>query len=350
MATDVIESAAPRIQQAPTPGFIDRLLAFVDRLPGPAALTYLIIGVGLALVAHVLFWASATFPVGTVSLNVLLPAFGIAWFGWLLSTLNRVARETFAEFRPALNDPVYEEVYRRRLTSIRDRDAILAGLATLTVIAIMYYGFVRQSVVTLPIEIESESVSAPLWGAMGFVLGIVVLHTIVQLRLVSHLSEVAANVDIFRPAPINAFSRLTAVSALGLIAFVVAYMLYTPEQPPAYVIQEIALLAVAVGSFVLPLRVMNKRLVGEKRRLLSDAQERLKAVLGRIHASIDANDLTNSEKLDHALASVRSEIDVLDHLRTWPWSTSTIRGFVTALLLPIGLIVFSQVVSKFLTV
>src|SRR5215218_105161 len=260
LATDVIDSARPRIEQG-RPRFIDRLLAFVDRLPGPAAVAYFVMGTVLAVIAHVAFWASATFPVGTMSANVLVPAFAIAWFGWLLSTLNRVARETFDEFRPALDDAASEEGYRRTLTSIRDRDAILAGLATLAVLGVVYYGFVRQSVVTLPIEIESEYVSAPLWGAMGFVLGIVVLHTIVQLRLVSHLSEVAANVDIFRPSPINAFSRLTAVSAIGLIAFVVAYMLYTPEQPIAYVIEEIALLAVAVASFVLPLRVMHNRLV-----------------------------------------------------------------------------------------
>jgi len=349
LTTEVIEADA-RADEERKPGFIDRFLRFVDRLPGPAAAWYLMFGIALALVAHAAFWASATFPVGTMSTNVLLPAFAIAWFGWLLSTLNRVARDTFDEFRPALNDAASEEGYRRRLTSIRDRDAILAGLATLAVIAVMYYGFVRQSRLKLPIEIESEIFSAPLWGAMGFVLGIVVLHTIVQLRLVSHLSEVAGNVDIFKPSPINAFSRLTAVSALGLIAFVVAYMLYTPDQPVAYVVQEAALLAVAVASFVLPLRVMHNRLVVEKKRLLGDAQERLKTVLARIHAAVDANDLSISEQLNHALTSVRSEIDVLEHLKTWPWSTATIRGFISALLLPIALIVFTQVVSKYLGV
>ncbi len=346
MATEIIDAADTHVDDKPQPGLIDRLLAFVDRLPGPPAVAYLILGIVLAVLAHLAFWASDTFPVGTVSANVLVPAFAIAWFGWLLSTLNRVARETFHDFRPALGDPASEPRYQRLLTSIRDRDAILAGLATLVVIAVMYYGFVRQSRVSLPVEIET--VSAPLWGAMGFVLGIVVLHTIMQLRLVSHLSHVARNVDIFMPAPINAFSRLTAVSALGLIAFVVAYMLYTPEQPVAYIIQEVALLAVAVGSFVLPLRVMHSRLVLERRRLLGDAQERLKMVLARIHASIDTNDLSVSEQLNHALTSIRAEIDVLDRLRTWPWSTATIRGFVSALLLPIGLIVFTQFVSRYL--
>jgi hypothetical protein len=348
LATEIVETTVLADTAGGRPGAIDRLLGVIDRLPGPAALTYLFIGLSIALVAHVIFWASATYPIGTVSTNVLMPSLALAWFGWLLQTLNRVARETFDEFTPALDDPSVEDTYRRQLTSIRDRDAVLAGLATLVVIAVMYYGFVRQTVGTIPIEIET--VSAPLWGATGFVLGIVVLHTMKQLRLVSHLSAVARVVDIFKPAPINAFSRLTAVSALGLIAFVVAYMLYTPAQPVAYVVQEVALLAVAVASFVLPLRVMHSRLVLEKRRLLSDSQERLKTVLSRVHSAIESSDIGVSDPLNNALVAVRSEIDVLEHLRTWPWSTSTIRGFVTALLLPIGLIVFTQVVSKYLGV
>jgi hypothetical protein len=95
---------------------------------------------------------------------------------------------------------------------------------------------------------------------------------------------------------------------------------------------------------------MNKRLVVEKKRLLGESQERLKTVLARIHASVDGNDLSSAEQLNHSLTSVRSEIDVLEHLRTWPWSTATIRGFVSALLLPIGLIVFTQVVARYIGV
>ncbi|HUR15693.1 MAG TPA: hypothetical protein VMZ33_00280, partial [Candidatus Limnocylindrales bacterium] len=140
-------------------------------------------------------------------------------------------------------------------------------------------------------------------------------------------------------------SKLTAVGALGLIAFVVAYMLYTPDQPIAYVIQESLLLAVAVGSFVLPLRVMHDRLVAEKKRLLGDAQERLKQVLARIHVAVDANDLQPAEQLHHTLTVVLAEIEVLNKLHTWPWSTATIRGFGSALLLPIALIVFTQFID-----
>jgi hypothetical protein len=347
LATDAI-ATTNQTEIQPSRGLIDRLLLFVDRLPGPAAIAYVLLGLGLALAAHLAFWGSATYPFGDVRMNVAVPALAIAWFGWLLQTLNRVASETFDEFRPALGDPASEDAFRRQLTSIRDRDAFLAGVATVIVVTFMYYGFVRQSMGALPIEIES--VSAPLWGAFAFVLGIVVWHTIKQLRLVSHLSAVARNVDIFKPAPINAFARLTAVSAIGLIAFVFAYMLYTPEQPVAYIVQEVALLALAVASFVLPLRVMHSRLVAERKQLLGQAQERLKTVLDRIHRALDGNDLAIAEQLNHQLSSIRAEIDVLDHLRTWPWSTATIRGFVSALLLPIGLIVFTQVVARYIGV
>ena len=129
MATDVVQPTDRIAIREPKPGVIDRLLGFVDRLPGPAAAAYLLIGLALAVVAHLIFWATDSFAVGTISANVLMPALAIAWFGWLLQTLNRVARETFDDFTPALSEPEAEDAYRLQLTSIRDRDAILAGIA-----------------------------------------------------------------------------------------------------------------------------------------------------------------------------------------------------------------------------
>jgi hypothetical protein len=230
------------------------------------------------------------------------------------------------------------------LTTIRDRDALAAGIATTLFVIGTYYGFVRPPGGFMALGIEMTA--APFWFLTSFTLGVLILHTVNQLRLVSRLSAIARNVDIFNPSPINAFSRLTAVSALGLIAFVVAFMLYSPDQPVAYVVQEIALLAVAVASFVLPLRVMHHRLDVEKKRLGAESRERLKQVLARVHREVDSDDLAASEQINHALNSVMTERDFLDKLRTWPWSTATIRGFVTALLLPIALIVFSQVVAR----
>lgn len=325
-------------------GIVDRLLAFIDRLPGPAAAWWLAIGLVLAAAGHVMVWASTQRPPGVIYHDVAAPALIFAWFAWLAHTLNKVAVLSFDEFRSALGEPESEDTYRRRLTSINDRYAVIAAIAAIAIVSFAYYVGVRPFREATPADLER--VSAPLWGLAAMALGIVVLHTITQLRLVSRLSAVARNVDIFKPAPINAFARLTAVSAIGLIAFVVAFMLYSPSQPIAYVVQESAVLVVAAASFVLPLRVMHSRLVAEKLRLMSESQDRLKVVLGRIHEAVDVDDLARAEQLHQTLNALLAERDVLAKLHTWPWSAGTFRGFASALILPIALILFTQVIDR----
>ena len=347
MAAEVVDSRTQSgVRLAPRRGMINRLLAFVDRLPGPAAVAWLAIGLTLALVGHAIVWALSVRPLGVILHDVIGPALIFAWFGWLLTTLNRFAITTFNEFRPVLGDPDAEDGYLASLTTIDDRLAILAGAAAAGIVALAYYGGVRP--LRDPIPPEIEVVSAPLWGLTAFILGIVILHTIRQLRIVSRLGSVARNVDIFKPDPINSLARLTAVSALGLIMFVAAFILYSPEQPIPYVVQEAALLFMAVASFVLPLGVLHRRLVAEKRQLLGRNQDRLKAVLARIHALVDDGDLSRAESLNHTLTAVLAERDVLQRLHTWPWSAGTFRGFASALLLPIALIVFTQVIDRLL--
>jgi hypothetical protein len=346
MATEAAHSQS-QVADVPTHagrGVIDRLLLAVDRLPGPAWLAYLALGVTLAVIGHIVVVAvSAGRPLGLFH-DVAMPALLFAWFAWLIHALNVVARRTFDEFRPALGQPEAEAGYRQALTTIDDRWAVVAAIVANVVVSIAYYVGVRpfrENVVP-----GVELVSTPLWGLTAAVLGVVVWHTIRQLRLVSHLSAVARNVDIFKPQPINAFARLTAVGALGLIAFVVAFVLYSPAQPLAYVIQESFVLAIAAASFVLPLRVMHSRLAGDKARLESASQERVKQMLERIHASVDADDLGRAEQQREALSALLAERDVLARLHTWPWSVSTFRGFASALLLPILLIVLSQVIER----
>lgn len=333
-------------ERAPRPGIIDRFLLAVDRLPGPAWFAYVVLGLVLAVVGHVVVvLVGVNQPIGFYH-DVAMPALIFAWFAWLTHAVNVVARRTFDDFRPALDEPELEEGYRRALISIDDRWAIVAAIVANVVVSFAYYVGVRPF--RDSVNPGVELVSTPLWGLTAAALGVVVLHTVNQLRLVSRLSAIARNVDIFQPQPINAFARLTAVGALGLIAFVVAFVLYSPRQPLAYIIQESIVLAIAVASFVLPLRVMHSRLAAEKSRLESASQERLKVMLERIHEAVDTNDLGRAEQLREALSALLAERDVLARLHTWPWSTSTFRGFASALLLPIMLILFTQVIERFI--
>ncbi|MEX2547247.1 MAG: hypothetical protein WD830_05595 [Chloroflexota bacterium] len=168
------------------------------------------------------------------------------------------------------------------------------------------------------------------------------------MRLVSRLSALAGNVDIFKPVPINAFSRLTAVSAIGILAFVALSVLIVPEQPVAYIVAEAAVIGLAAASFVLPLRVMHGRLAREKTSLLGEAQDRLKLTLARIHAAVDSNDLSTAQQLHESLSTVLAERDVLTKLPTWPWSAGTFRGVASAVLLPVVIFVITRLIDQLL--
>ena len=346
MTVDIVDHApvVERVAVTRRPGIVDRLLGAIDSLPGPASLSWAAIGLALAAAGHLIVWFGSARPLGQIYHDVLAPAMIFAWFMWLTHALNQVGTSAFKEFRPALGYPANEDQYLHKLTSIDDRWAAVAAIVTVAAVSIGYYVGVRPTRGVIPVEIEV--VAAPLWGLVSIALGIVIYHTITQLRLVSHLSAIARNVDIFKPAATNALSRLTAVSALGLIAFVVAFVLFSLEQPLPYIIEEAVVLSIAVASFVLPLRVMHNRLAAEKKRLLSESQDRLKVVLDRLHGSVEANDLASAEQVNHQLTAILAEQDVLAKLHTWPWSATTIRGFVSALVLPIALIVLTQVIDR----
>lgn len=348
MATDTLNAAtiaAP--PDLPSPSWTDRLLSFPDRLPGPAIGWYVASALALLAVAHLAVWATGGTPIGHQEPEIIPPAPFLAYFLWFIHALNRVARFTFDDFRPALGGGTAAQVrYRFELTSIPDRLAVPAIVIAEVIILTAYYFAVRPLRPAVPPAVEV--VSGPLWAMLAAVSGVLFLHTVRQLRLISRLSAMATNVDIFKPAPINSFSRLTAVSAIGIVVFVSLFALGSSDQPPGVIASEGVMIGLAVASFVLPMRVMHGRLVAEKARLQAEAQDRLKAVLALLHRAVDENDLSRADQLQKTLDSVLAERDVLAKLPTWPWTTATFRGLVTAVLLPVTIFVITRVIDRLL--
>jgi hypothetical protein len=53
---------------------VDRLLAWVDRLPGPAWVFYLVVMVGVSLIRHAFRWMDGTIPAGSLDLPLATEA------------------------------------------------------------------------------------------------------------------------------------------------------------------------------------------------------------------------------------------------------------------------------------
>jgi len=63
---------------------------------------------------------------------------------------------------------------------------------------------------------------------------------------------------------------------------------------------------------------------------------------------VDAVDLARGDALNKTLGSLLQQREVLAKLPTWPWSSGTVRGFVSVILLPLVLFMVQRFLGQFL--
>ncbi|MFN2165846.1 MAG: hypothetical protein ACK2U9_06255, partial [Anaerolineae bacterium] len=145
------------------------------------------------------------------------------------------------------------------------------------------------------------------------------------------------SIDLLNPVPVYAFSAVTSRTGLGLVVFAwfMAVQDPTPGLNPVSIFGVSALLLLGVASFVLPLVGMHQRLTAEKDRLIAQVGSRLNATFALLHENVDRRELAQMDKINQALSSLKAERDMLEQLPTWPWRPETLRGFVTAVVLPL---------------
>ena len=355
MASEVLTTvpaaaAADRAQPYP-PSLLDRLYDWIESLPVPIWLSYVIMAVPAALLATAAQWLSGlrSFP----EPEPVQVAWGVVTIALLAAPhrLRFVARTAFEQLRPALGSGVAEpERAKYELTVMRPRP-ILAIIAFSFVITPLFYVIdpVASQVVGLtPAGLVPRLLSEAI---VGTVLVAVLYQAVRQMRIVGRLHAAADHVDPFRPAPLYAFSRLTAEVGFVLIGFNSLGLFLNPAifdsaaAVAIYLPWFVGFTVVAVAVFLVPLLGMHRRLEAAKDRLEDAASGRMRELLGELNEAIDARATSRVDDLDRTISALRHERELLAKLPTWPWSAGTIRGFGSALLLPIAVFL----VQRFLT-
>lgn len=327
--------------------WVDQLTRAIERLAIPAWASYGSLLVGLALLINALDWIGGRNPPGTFD-----PArSGYAVYGVymlaLVHYLNEVAGSKIEAFRPVLD--LSEQEYQRLrygLTTLPAREGALAGVAGLVFVAFVYASELPDDAIAL--ASPAFLIGRFLIDGLTFALfAVLIYHTIHQLRLVSRIHALASRIDLFEPSPLYAFSHLTARTGIGLVVLTVYSFLIEPSIDVLGVGLTALVTVVAAAAFVLPLEGMHRRIVVEKERLQLEADRRLKAIFEELHQSVDDRDLSVSDGLNKTLESLQLERDAIARLPTWPWQPTTLRGFVSALLVPIVLWLIIRALERF---
>jgi hypothetical protein len=340
-----VELEARSAPAVPRGGIVDRAVGWLEGLPGSAVPWIIGAAIVLGLTGHLVSWLSGETPMGEPRPELLLPLPFLAFFLTLIVVLDSVARSSFEEFKASLDESP-ETIGRLRadLTSIPD---IPAALAILVSIVINNVGGGSNGTGAPAEPPLTGIVLAAFWFITISALGLLLLHTLRQLRQVRRMLARVAKVDLLDPGPINAFSRLTAATAGGILTIGVLFALVDATDPSSYGIGiELLFILIAIAFFVLPLRGIHGRLSAEKWRLLGDANARLKLTLDRIHRMVDADDLGRADDLQKTQTALLAERDLYLHISTWPWSPGTFRALASAVMLPIFIGVVLRILSR----
>lgn len=333
------------------PSWLDRFIEWVEQLPGRSLMFYSALGLALALISTVVDWVDGAYPIGTFHAFNMWYGASISYLLALTRYLDGATKAALRNFRPALE--ISEEEYtklRYRLITAPARPTLLCSLVGVAVAALIL-PFVPEWL-TLLGSGTGRLTFVFTWGFNSLMLGVagaVVYHIIHQLRLVRHIFAAQAIVNLFALSPLYAFSGLTSKTAVGLIIYLSIWFATAPEfmLQPVGIGFAIFFAAVTMVTFLWPLLGIHRRLVQEKQRLLRENSQLLEATIAELHGRVKAGELHRIDELHVTMASLELEQGVLTRIPTWPWRSETLRGLVTALLLPLVVFVLQYVLEHF---
>ena len=334
--------------------WFDAAVRWFERLPGPPVAAIAAITVVLALPLHLAEWFDDPARL-SVHPDLVIGAATPGLFLWVALVLNRAAVGALDRLRPALDPSESPEAIAADLVRTPGPLAIAAVVVGL----VGGISSVLQSPANWgidPAHPGARQMAALVLSAGTEVLLIGLLaHVLHQLRVVTRVHRTSVRIDLFHLQPLYAFSTLTARTGITLIVLVVTLIVALSATTGALLItgaSDLAITAsifgVAIACFVLPLLGLHGRIADAKEVGLADAQGTLGIVLREVRARVARGDLEGAAKLKDATLAAESGVAAIVKISTWPWRTETLRAFVSAVLLPIGLFLVYELLRRVL--
>ena len=334
------------------PSYIDRLTDSIQRLPISYGITYLIFYIIESVILLIICWIDGWLPAYAFSPIVL--SFPLWLWGSLLilTHLDALSLTVLSKFEPLLdvsNETKQQLEYE--FTTMPARGVLLNSIAWLGFYFLSWHLVFRPAVI---ITYHFGTLAEKTFFVAGFVSffvgSVIYYHTFRQLRLVSRTVGMVQRFDLFRLEPVYAFSVLTSRTGVGWVLLMTITLLTVPLGVGR--LPELALLisqiVLAMGAFFLPLRIVNRRLVLEKRDLKEELNQRIKATLARLHQLVDENSLQEVSVLNEALKGLNAEREILERIPTWPWRRGLFAGFTSVIVLPVILFLIQFVLGRLL--
>jgi len=312
-------------------------------------LTYFLLFLFESGLFHIAAWVDGWLPAYRLSPFLLMFPFWLWGPLAFMTYLNSVSLESLTDFRPLMGIP--DEAAHRlqyEFTTMPARGVIVSSGVWTIVYALFSFLALDNMFTAYGLGGLTQGVTLA-GGWISFFIGSAIYyHTLRQLRLVNRTVKTVMRFDLFQLEPVYAFSALTSRTGVSWVILISLTLLTAPIQaaPIPALTLLIAQLVLAVAAFVLPLRIVNSRLVSEKRRLLAELDQRVKGALTSLHRCLDENALAEVAPLNSVIVGLNAEREILAKIPTWPWRAGMFTGFLSIVVLPILLFILQLALAR----
>jgi hypothetical protein len=332
------------------PSWIDRFNNLVKNLPVSPWLFFSIFGLVLILVQMLILWLEE----GSQEVDILpIIIFNGLFIPYLLGLIYLLDHQAVAAMNSmrSIIDTTESELkhYQFMLSNMPAGASLLAGLSMVVFTILLEqvwgtpirYGALEQlPIFTVIFQMIDKS--------SAFLFGVFVYHTIRQLLLVNSINVNHIRINLFNLRPAQAFSKLTASTAVGLVAGVYGWMLINPELLANPVIFGFLMMttALALSVFVLPLYGIHRLMEATKDRMLHEIDLRSEAVFSKFNKGLRDDDTSAIDRLNGTIASLEIQYNRIKAIPTWPWKPETAQFALTAIALPLVLAALRFLVER----
>lgn len=338
------------------PSWIDRTMAWIETLPLPVLVSYILLYLLAAFYVQVSVWLSGS---PSFYSDIRYALANAVWLSVPIAALHYLSAEgrlALAEFRGAMNAD--EKTVRRleyRLTRI-PKWPVLGINVALAFILILLTSMDPQLVAPEPLS-PTTMLMLLIYSSLGFsFVPIFIYQTLRQLRIVAEMYAMVEHVNVFNLQPLYVLSGLTAKTAAAWIllanltlALNVIFNFGMQGLDLSFTIPLLlAQVFFALLAFIVPLWGVHRRIEQDKDQVLEQNSHRLESAYRELERRMKEGDLADMDAFQKgamALVAFRKEITSIS---TWPWQPATFRGFLSAVLLPILLFVVQQVLVRFI--
>jgi len=315
------------------PSWIDRLNRWIANLPINLWLFHFLLGLVLILVQLIFLWVDGGLHATEILPVIVFNSLAVPFLLLLIFLLDQQAVSALDSMKPVLDmtEQEYAE-YRYRLSNMPFVAPLLAGLTIMVLTVLALFSIIYHMI---------DKTSA-------FLFGVILYYLVRHLRLVNSIYEDHTHIDLFQLDPLQALSRVTASTITGLLVFLYAWMLINPEllTDPVLVGIIIIFTIIPVSVFLWPLWGIHRIINQEKSKVLHEMDFRFEAVALRFNHHLDGGDYDSADRLNGIINSLDIQRKRVNDIPTWPWRSGTTRLILTAIALPLMLMIIQYFILQ----